>query len=59
MRPAVTACVPWYKPHSSAAEVAMMIKATSTERARVRRTAVVNAFSVEVLKRVASRPSAV
>jgi hypothetical protein len=34
MSPRITACVPWYRPHSSAADVAMMMKATSTERAR-------------------------
>ena len=47
MSPCSTACVPWYRPHSSAPNVAMMMKATSTERARVRRTAVSKAFSVE------------
>ncbi len=59
MSPRSTACVPWYRPHSSAAEVAMMMKATSTERALVRRTAVRNALSVEPSKRPASRSSAV
>ncbi|MDT4823256.1 hypothetical protein FQZ97_564770 [compost metagenome] len=59
MSPRSTACVPSYRPQSRAAEVAMMMKATSTERARVRRTAVWKAFSVEPLKRSASRPSAV
>ena len=59
MRPTITACVPWYKPHSSAAEVAMMMKATSTERAPVRRMAVWKALSVDALKRAASRASAV
>ena len=59
MRPAITACVPWYRPHKSAAEVAMMMKPTSTERARVRRMAVWKALSVETLKRCASRDSAV
>ena len=59
MRPAATACVPWNRPQSRAAEVAMMTKATSTARALVRRTAVRKALSVEVLKRAASRPSAV
>ena len=37
----------------------MMIKATSTERALVRRTAVLKALSVEASKRADSRPSAV
>ena len=59
MRPAITACVPWYKPHSSAADVAMMMKATKTERALVRRTAVLKALSVEASNRAASRASAV
>ena len=57
--PAITACVPWYRPHSSAADVAMMMNATSTERARARRTAVSNALLVEVVKRAASRSCAV
>ena len=59
MRPATTACVPWYKPQSNAAEVAMMMKPTSAERAPMRRMAVSKAFSVEVAKRSASRVSAV
>ena len=37
----------------------MMMKATNTERARVRRIAVSKALSVEALKRPASRASAV
>jgi len=40
MRPSSTACVPWYSPHSSRAALAMMMNATSTERARDRFTAV-------------------
>ena len=59
MRPATTACVPWYRPHKSAADVAMMMKPTSTERAPLRRTAVSKPFSVEVIKRADSRSSAV
>ena len=38
MSPRKTACVPWYRPHSSAPKVALMMKATSNERIRVRRT---------------------
>ena len=37
----------------------MMMKATSTERARVRRTATSKALAVEASKRAASRASAV
>ena len=40
MSPRSTACVPWYRPQSSAPKVALMMKATSIERIRVRRTAV-------------------
>ena len=59
MSPRTTACVPWYRPHSSAADVAMMMNAISTERAAVRRTATLKALVVEMLKRTASRASAV
>jgi hypothetical protein len=59
MLPCSTACVPWYRPHSSAPEVAVMMKATSTERALLRPTAVWKAAAVEALKRLASRSSAV
>ena len=59
MVPARTACVPWYSPHSSRAAVEMMMKATSTARARVRRMPVWNALSVAASKRAASRDSAV
>ena len=59
MVPASTACVPWYRPHSSSPALAMMMKATSTARARVRRTPVRKAFSVAASKRAASRDSAV
>ena len=55
MSPRSTACVPWYKPHSSAPNVALMMNATSTERTRVRRTAVSNARSVAASKRADSR----
>ncbi len=55
--PRSTACVPWYRPHSIRAALAMMTKATSTARARVRRTPVWNAFSVAPRKRCASRCS--
>ena len=59
MSPRATACVPWYKPQSSAPKVAVMMKPTSTARIRVRLTAVLNAFSVEPSKRLASRASCV
>ena len=59
MSPRITACVPWYRPHSSAADVAMMMKATSTERALLRRTAVLKALVVDASKRAVSRASAV
>ena len=59
MRPAITACVPWYRPHNSAADVAMMMKPTSIERARVRRIATLNALEVDSSNRRASRASAV
>lgn len=55
MSPRSTACVPWYRPHSSAPKVAMMMKATSTDRTCVRRRAVSNARSVAPSKRAASR----
>ncbi len=57
--PATTACVPWYRPHSSAPNVALMMKATSMERTSVRLRAVSNAFSVDTAKRSASRGSCV
>jgi hypothetical protein len=56
--PFSTACVPWYSPHSMSAAFAMITNATSAARARVRRTPVANAVSVEPWKRCASRPSA-
>ena len=59
MSPRTTAWVPWYRPHSSAAEVAMMMKPTSTERAMERRTATSKALDVDASKRAASRASAV
>jgi hypothetical protein len=57
--PCSTACVPWYRPHSSAPKVAVMMKATRNERMRVRFTAVAKAFSVDASKRAASRRSCV
>ena len=39
MLPSSTAKVPVYKPHSNAAEVVLMMKATNQERAVVRLTA--------------------
>ena len=44
--PRSTACVPWYKPHSRAPKVAVMMKATSIARTRVRLRAVSKALSV-------------
>ena len=55
MSPWITACVPWYRPQSSAPKVALMMKATRNERIDVRRMAVPKARSVEAVKRAASR----
>ena len=57
MSPRTTACVPWYRPQSSAPKVALMMKATRNERIRERVTAVPKARSVESVKRSASRSS--
>ncbi len=57
MRPAATACVPWYRPQSSAPKVAVMMNPTSTERTRVRLIATSNAASVAASNRRASRVS--
>ena len=55
MSPRTTACVPWYRPHSSAPKVAVMMKPTRNERTAVRFFAVSKAFSVDWSKRAASR----
>ena len=59
MVPSRTANVPWYKPHSSAALLAKMMKPTKAERARARRNEVLTACWVESVKRWVSRFSAV
>ena len=59
MVPAITAWVPWYRPHSTAALVAMMMNATSTPRALLRCTAAMKVFWVAPSKRCTSRASAV
>ncbi len=59
MSPRITACVPWYSPHSSAPKVALIMKPTRKARTRVRLRAVSKASSVDWSKRAASRRSCV
>ena len=55
--PASTACVPWYSPHSRVPKVAVIMKATSSARTRLRLRAVSKASSVLRSKRAVSRAS--